>query len=61
MNVDQPVMQECPRNAQQWLEHMRNLRNADFILFFEIKDLLPVQKSVRRLFACRRIPICLIC
>ena len=32
MNVDQPVMQECPRNAQQWLEHMRNLRNADFLL-----------------------------
>ena len=25
-------MQECPHNAQQWLEHIRNLRNADFIL-----------------------------
>jgi len=25
-------MQEVGRNAQQWLEHMRNLRNVDFIL-----------------------------
>ena len=30
--VNEPVMQECGRNAHQWLEHMRNLRNADFLL-----------------------------
>jgi len=32
VQVNEPIMQEVGRNAQQWLEHMRNLRNVDFIL-----------------------------
>lgn len=54
VNVDQPVMQECPRNAQQWLEHMRNLRNADFLLLIlpargRKKDDLNLYKLTKRL------------
>jgi aubergine-like protein len=54
MNVDQPVMQECPRNAQQWLEHMRNLRNADFLLLIlpakgRKKDDMNLYKLTKRL------------
>lgn len=52
--VDQPVMQECPRNAQQWLEHMRNLRNVDFMLLVvpargKKKDDLNLYKLTKRL------------
>ena len=54
MNVDQPVMQECPLNAQQWLEHMRNLRNADFLLLIfpakgRKKDDMNLYKLTKRL------------
>ena len=54
MKVDQPVMQECPRNAQQWLEHMRNLRNADFLLLIfpakgRKKDDMNLYKLTKRL------------
>ena len=31
LTVDQPVLQECSRNTHQWLEHMNNLSNADFL------------------------------
>ena len=54
MNIDQPVMQECQFNAQQWLEHMRNLRNADFLLLIlpakgRKKDDMNLYKLTKRL------------
>ena len=52
--VDAPVMQECARNAQQWLEHMKNLRNADLLLLIlpargRKKDDLNLYKLSKRL------------
>ena len=54
VTVDQPIIQECPRNAQQWLEHMKNLRNADFILLIlptrgRKKDDMNLYKLTKRL------------
>ena len=52
--VNPPVMQEVGRNAQQWLEHMRNLQNADFILLVvpskgRKKDDMNLYKLTKRL------------
>ena len=54
LTVDQPVLQECPRNAHQWLEHMKNLRNADFLFLVlpargRKKDDLNLYKLTKRL------------
>lgn len=52
--VSEPVMQELPRNAQQWLQAMRDLRQADFILLVvpargRKKDDLNLYKLTKRL------------
>lgn len=52
--VSEPVMQELPRNAQAWLEHMRALQHADFLLLVvpargRKKDDLNLYKLTKRL------------
>jgi aubergine-like protein len=52
--VSEPVVQELPRNAQQWLQAMRDLRQADFLLLVvpargRKKDDLNLYKLTKRL------------
>lgn len=54
VQVNEPIMQEVGRNAQQWLEHMRNLKNADFVLLVvpargRKKDDMNLYKLTKRL------------
>ena len=54
LNVSEPVVQELPKNAQAWLQAMRDLRAADFILLIvpargRKKDDLNLYKLTKRL------------